>query len=201
MRKIILFLLLITLTFMITGCSQKYTEEQIDALSRIDPLHLLTENKDFFKQYTKDTLLTAKDTYDFGEQAMFLEDGRIQTEYFGCSEPFTVSWSFLGSGEIFGFGYYFSDRIGNSYNAINNYAEWLSQTRQDFITVFGPNYSESYGETSACKTFEDVVENLNNKKTTHYFLTVGAVQMMFIAGAAYENSIEIVIIFDLRNIL
>lgn len=197
MKKCILIFLVIAVLFVFVGCTPKYTEEQLDALSRIDPLHLFTENRDFFKKYTKDTLETAKDTYDFGVPVEWLENGWLLTEFYGCDEPFKVGWTTLGKGDIVGFGYYYSTRIGNSYDAIKNYPEWFAQTREDYITVFGPPDAEGFGQTDS-QDYEDVIRKLENKETVHYNLRCRNVLFMFMSEPGPESEVEISVIFDLR---
>ena len=72
----------------------EYSEEQLDALSRIDPLHILTDNSDAF--YSRDTLMEAVENGRFDSTVK--PDiangvvGSLDLPFYGISKPVRLNY-------------------------------------------------------------------------------------------------------------
>jgi len=179
MKKRTITLLLFIIFIIFSGCS--YSDEQTEALERLDPLHLLTDNKAIFNLTKEELSEEFEKEIDLPDWAQQLPDGRIKLEHYeGCSEPILLGYSFLGSGKISSIAYFISDQF-NTPSVIQDYPGVLSQIREDMITLYGDNFREDYPNTE-CESFDELMHLLEDNKSGHY-------TMSFSSEAAFSFNI------------
>lgn len=187
--KNILLLIIATFICIIAGCGQEsisinnhikdFSDEQIEALERLDPLHLLTDNEAVFSLTKKEILNDLDDKIDMPDGVQQVHGGYLQLEHFeGCSEPILLRFFFYGSGNLASVAYGLSN-YSNSTNVIQNYPKFLTQIREDMVTLYGDNYNEAFIKTD-CQSFEEMIQLVKDNKAVWYALYFSSNAQLFI---------------------
>lgn len=153
MKKTAFYILLfILISVFLSACSYSYNDEQLDALSRLDPLEFLTTNREVFEmEQTKVDL----DKLSFPQPVQKVErEDFLLTQYYGCSEPVCVSLSYVTKAQknkVDGIAYSVScvqtdlpGYLSVSADCIDDLPAFITQIRKDMITLYGKNYRENF---------------------------------------------------------
>ena len=151
MKKVLLGLLKLLTSLFLFGCGypdqqldalgHDYSDEQLDALERLDPLHLLTDNKAIFTLMRNEVLNDLEDKIDLPDWAEQIPNGNIRLDkYPGCTEPVTyLGYLFKSKGREAVAIHYSISYAYNTSAVIQDYPAFLSQLREDMITFMGIN--------------------------------------------------------------
>ena len=187
-KAAVLFIILVSL--FLFGCGNPneqldalghdYSDEQLDALERLDPLHLLTDNKAIFTLDEAEVLNNLEEKIDLPDWAEQLPDGRMQIEHYeGCTEPIFTTFMFYGSGKL-GTVVYNISNYDNTPAVIQDYPRFVSQLREDMITLYGDKYSERFPHTE-CESFEEMIQLAKDNKAVDYTLRFRSNKQLFIS--------------------
>lgn len=178
------------MTCIIAGCGQEsistqndtnnFSDEQIEALGRLDPLHFLTDNKAIFTLKQDEVLNNLQDKIDLPDWAEQIPNGNIRLEqYPGCSEPIFLTYVFKSKGrEAVAISYGIS--YANSTPAvIQDYPAFISQLREDMITLYGDKYTESFPHTE-CESFEEMIQLAKDNKAVDYTLSFRSFKKLYV---------------------
>ncbi len=151
-------------------CLPKYSQEQLEALERLDPKKYLTEN-DYVFSLTREELLEEKLNNgtlkkDENGKANYITLSEWVNEYHGCTEPVTVSFSFYGSGKPASVNYWISSDFGNSYKVVDDFPSFITQVREDMICLYGTDYREIF--KSSIDSFDELLRQLESGEGGFY---------------------------------
>lgn len=187
-KAAVLFIILISLFLFGCGNSDEqldalgrdYSDEQLDALERLDPLHLLTDNKAIFTLDQSAVLNNLEEKIDLPDWAEQMPNGNIRLEqYPGCTEPIFLTYTFKSGGReavgiIYGIIY-----AHNTPAVIQDYPAFITQLREDLITLYGDKYTESFPHTE-CESFEEMIQLIKDNKAVDYTLSLGSFKKLYV---------------------
>ena len=191
MKKGILALFVLLISLFLFGCggysdkqldtpSRDYSDEQLDALERLDPLRFLTDNKVVFTLDKSEVLNNLEEKIDLPDWAEQIPNGNIRLEqYPGCTEPIYLTYTFKsGSREAVGIIYGIS-YANNTPAVIQDYPAFITQLREDMITLYGDKYTERFPHTK-CESFEEMMQLVKENKAVDYTLSFRSLKKLYV---------------------
>ena len=177
MKRVFLIILVIAI-LLISGCSgstdtliaEDLTQEQQEALMRLDPEGCLTEHRAIF-DLTREEILG----YHFDNKKNDSSGNAWVEQYYSCAEPITLGYVFKGDEKLSGVVYTVGTNVGNTNNAIENFSDFLYAVRNDLITVYGTEYTENMYQGDYTN-FDECISQLETGESVYY-------RMQFLNGS------------------